>query len=145
MGDDSDARVVAGCAFARGEQRGCAAGGSSNELATLDTLIVVRAAIVVRETEAMNWLGHLIASGDMDDHGGGTNYVPFLLIGAAVVVAVLVQRSRIQKARSRVTVRRMHDAGRVALDLPPDSHSLAVGVRVHPDPIGTQTLLEGAT
>lgn len=144
VGDDCDARIVAG-ALAGGEKASSAACSSSDELATLDGRIGVRAAIVVRDTAAMNWVAHLIASGDMDDHSGGTNYVPFLLIGAAVVVAVLVQRSRVQKAKARVNVSRMHDAGRVALDRLPDSHSLAVGVRVHPDHSGTQTLLEGAT
>ena len=93
----------------------------------------------------MNWLGYLIASGDMDHGGGGTTYVPILLVGAAVLVAVLVQRSRLQKAKARVNVRRMHDVGRVALDRLPDAHSLAVGVRVHADHTGTQTLLEAAT
>ena len=143
MGDDCDARIVAG-ALARSEKASSAACSSSDELATLDGRISVRAPTVALETEVMNVLGHLIASGGMDDRSG-TNYVPFLLIGAAVVVAVLVQRSRVQKARARVSVRRMHDAGRVALDRLPDSHSLAVGVRVHPDHSGTQTLLEGAT
>ena len=93
----------------------------------------------------MDWIAHLIASGDMDDQSGGTNIVPFLLIGAAVIAVMLVQRARVRKARARVNVRRVHDAGRVQLDRLPDSHSLAVGVRVYPDHVGTQTLLEGAT
>ena len=99
---------------------------------------------VLRDTDAMNWISHILANGDMDE-GGGTNYMPFLLVAAAVVVAVLVQRSRLRKAKARVNVRRVLDVGRVALDRLPDSHSLAVGVRVHADHTGTQTLLEAAT
>jgi hypothetical protein len=96
---------------------------------------------VLRNTENMFVLAHLIAS---EDHhgGGGTNILPFALVALGVGGAILVQRSRMQKARARVTVRRVPDGGRVQLDRLPDAHSLAVGVRVQPDPTGTQTLLE---
>ena len=81
----------------------------------------------------MNWVAHLIASEDHAAGGGGTNMVPFLLIGAAIVVGVLVQRSRVQKAKARVNVHRVHDAGRVGLDPLPNPHSIAVGIRVRYD------------
>jgi hypothetical protein len=86
---------------------------------------------------------YLIAS---ESHSSGTNYLPFVLIAAGVVGAVLVQRSRTQKARTRVVVRRVPDDGRVELAGPKEaSNSLAVGVRAWPDELGTVTLLEGAT
>lgn len=89
--------------------------------------------------------GHLIASGDMDDQGSSSNTGIYLFIAAVVVVGALIYRNQVRKARARVNVRRVPDAGRVALDRLPDVHSLAVGIRVQPDHAGTQTLFEGAT
>lgn len=80
----------------------------------------------------MNLLAHLIAS-EMESGHGGTSMVPFLLIGGGIVAAVLIQRSRLQKARTRVNVHRVHDAGRVGLDPLPNPHSIAVGIRVRYD------------
>lgn len=80
----------------------------------------------------MNLVVHFIAS-EGHSSGGGTSMVPFVLIGGGVVAAVLIQRSRVQKARARVNVRRMHDDGRVGLDPLPNPHSLAVGIRVRYD------------
>ncbi len=81
----------------------------------------------------------------MDDGGSSSNTGTYLVIAALIVVGVLIYRNQVRKARARVNVRRVPDAGRVALDRLPDAHSMAVGVRVRPDHEGTQTLLEGAT
>ena len=58
----------------------------------------------------MDVLVHLIAS-EGHSSGGGASMVPFVLIGGGVVAAVLMQRSRLQKAKARVNVHRVHDAG----------------------------------
>lgn len=89
----------------------------------------------------MNELVRLIAS-EMES-SGGTSIVPFVLIGGGVVAAVLIQRSRMTKARARVIVRRVPDDGHVEFAGPPDL-ALAVGVRAIPDAVGTVTLLEAA-
>ena len=87
--------------------------------------------------------GHLIASGDMDDHGS-SNTGLYLFIAAVLVIGALIYRNQLHKARARVNVRRVPDAGRVGLDRLPDAHSLSVGIRVQPDHAGRQSL-EGAT
>ncbi|MEQ1874607.1 MAG: hypothetical protein ABL953_12860 [Ilumatobacteraceae bacterium] len=80
----------------------------------------------------------LIASeGHGGGGGGGTNMVPFVLIGGGVVAAVLIQRSRMQKAKARVNIHRVHDAGRVGLDPLPSPHSIAVTIRVRQDQAST--------
>jgi len=52
----------------------------------------------------MNVFGYLIASGDMDGQGG-SNTGTYLLVAALIVVAVLMYRNQLRKARARVNVR----------------------------------------